>query len=116
MYVLHSPYCIVYHKLYQQRNSKAYSVHSLTSKMEVFAKVVKSLQPLTIFAKSSILDVFLVSESASEFVTDVFLDIFSEHFRSTTYFLVHKSKNKCHGVQWLLLFSGAFNGIFGWRV
>ena len=58
MFVLHSPYCIVYHKLYQPRNSKSYSVHNQTSKMELFAKVVNSFQPLTIFAKNSILDFF----------------------------------------------------------
>ena len=34
--------------------------------MELFAKVVNDFQPLTIFAKSYILDVWLDSEYASE--------------------------------------------------
>ena len=41
---------------------EAYSEPSGTSKMEVFAKIVNSCQPLIIFAKSSILDVWLGSE------------------------------------------------------
>ena len=42
--------------------SEAYSEPSLISKMELFAKIVKGFQPLSIFAKNSILDVPLGSE------------------------------------------------------
>ena len=42
-----------------------YSVPSQTSKIELFAKIVNSFQPLTIFVKSSTLDVSLGSECAS---------------------------------------------------
>ena len=96
--------------------SKACSVHGQTSQMELFRKVVNEFKPLTIFAKIFTFDALLASESTFAVVTGVFLNIFSERFRRTTFFLVHKSKNKCDGVMWLLLFSGAFNGIFGWRV
>ena len=39
-----------------------------TSKMEHLAKIVKGCQPLTIFAKSSVLDVGLGSECSSGFL------------------------------------------------
>ena len=42
-----------------------YSEPSRTSKMELFAKIVKGFLPLTTFAKTSILDVPLGSEYAS---------------------------------------------------
>ena len=45
-----------------------------TSKMELFAKIVKNEKPFTIFVKTSILDVWQGSEYASELaskVTDV---------------------------------------------
>ena len=41
---------------------EAYSEPSGTSKMEFFAKIVNGWKPLTIFAKSSILDIRLGSE------------------------------------------------------
>ena len=46
--------------------SEAHSESSRTSKMDLFAKIVNGVQPLTIFAKRSILDVQLGSEYASE--------------------------------------------------
>ena len=45
---------------------EAYSEHCQTSKMELFAKIVNSWKPLSIFAKSSILDVWQDSEYSSE--------------------------------------------------
>ena len=45
--------------------SKAYSVHRQISQMEFYARIVNGFQPLTIFAKSSIEDVWLGSEYAS---------------------------------------------------
>ena len=45
--------------------SEAYSEPSQTSKIELFEKVVNGFQPLTIFEKSSILDVWQGSEYAS---------------------------------------------------
>ena len=47
--------------------SEAYSEPSRTSKMKLFAKIDHGFQPLTIFLKSSILDVPLDSEYASEY-------------------------------------------------
>ena len=44
--------------------AKAYSEPCQTSKMEFFAKLVKGFKPLTIFVKSSILDVWQSSEYA----------------------------------------------------
>ena len=41
----------------KQRLSEAYPEPSQTSKMELFVKIVKGGNPLTIFEKSSILDV-----------------------------------------------------------
>ena len=48
------------------RTAKVYSETSQTSWMELFAKIVKSFQLLTIFIKSSILDIRLGFEYASE--------------------------------------------------
>ena len=42
-----------------------YSVSSQTTKIELFARIVNGFQPLTIFVKSSTLDVSLGSECAS---------------------------------------------------
>ena len=42
-----------------------------TSKIELFAKIVKNEKPCTIFAKTSILDLYLVSEYASELASKV---------------------------------------------
>ena len=44
---------------------KAYSKPCLTSEMELFAKIVNGLKPLTVFTKSSILDLGQGSEHAS---------------------------------------------------
>ena len=44
---------------------KAFSKPSQTSKVQTFAEIVNSKQPLTIFAKSNILDVRMGSEYAS---------------------------------------------------
>ena len=46
--------------------SEAYPELSRTSEMELFAKVVNDWKPLTIFAKSSIIDVRLVFEYTPE--------------------------------------------------
>ena len=48
------------------RIAVAYSEPSQPSKLERFVKLVIGLQPLTIFAKRSILDVWPNSEYASE--------------------------------------------------
>ena len=45
--------------------AEAYSEPSQTSKMELCVKLVNSLQPLTLFLKNSILDVWLGCEYAS---------------------------------------------------
>ena len=45
-------------------NSEAYSEPYQLSKMERFAKIINGFQPLTIFAKQSILDVWQDSEYA----------------------------------------------------
>ena len=44
---------------------EAYWEHSRTSKIELFAKLVNDSQPLHIFAKNSVLDVWLGCEDAS---------------------------------------------------
>ena len=46
-------------------NTETYSEPSRISQMELFAKIVNGFQPLTIFARSSILDVRLGFEYAS---------------------------------------------------
>ena len=46
--------------------SETFSEPSQTSKTELFAKIINNWKPLTIFTKSSILDVRLGSEYASE--------------------------------------------------
>ena len=43
---------------------RAYSEPCQTSKMDLFAQIVNGIHPFTIFAKSSILEVRLVSECA----------------------------------------------------
>ena len=43
---------------------RAYSEPCQTSKMNLFAQIVNGIHPFTIFAKSSILEVRLVSECA----------------------------------------------------
>ena len=48
------------------RTAEVYSESSRTSTMELFAKIVKSFQLLTIFIKSSIFDIRLGFEYASE--------------------------------------------------
>ena len=48
------------------QNSELYSGPCQTSKMEYFTKLVIGFQPLTIFAKSSILGVEQGSQSVSE--------------------------------------------------
>ena len=58
---------------------KTFSGPRQTSRMELFAKIVEGFQPLTIFAKSSILDVLLDCEDASE--TRGNQDAFSWHQR-----------------------------------
>ena len=42
-----------------------------TFKMELFAKTVKNEKPFTIFVKTSILDVWQVSENVSELASNV---------------------------------------------
>ena len=51
--------------------AEAYSEPCQTSKMERFAKIINSFQPLTTFAKRSILDVWQGSEFASREVNDL---------------------------------------------
>ena len=48
------------------RDPKPYSEPYQTSKMESFAKIVNGFQPLTIFAKSSIIDAGQAFECISE--------------------------------------------------
>ena len=47
---------------------KAYSEPSQTSKMDLFARIISSFQPLTIFAKNSILDASLGDELMNLFL------------------------------------------------
>ena len=49
-----------------EANSEGYSEPCQTSKMDVFAKIVNGFSSLTIFAESSVLDVWQESEFASE--------------------------------------------------
>ena len=51
----------------KQRASKVHPEPSQRSKMEFFVRIVNGLNPLSIFEKSSILDIRLCSEYASEF-------------------------------------------------
>ena len=57
-----------------------YSEPSQTSKMKCFAKIVSGFEPLTIFAKQSIWDVWTVSQHAPAFreTTENFIVLFSE--------------------------------------
>ena len=48
--------------LVRRRRDLAYAEHSQASKMELLPKIVIGWKPLTIFAKSSVLDVWLGSE------------------------------------------------------
>ena len=71
-YVTRSHTIIVFRKLFITHYSwtsseypEAYLEPSRTSEMELFAKIVKGFQPLTIFAKSFILDVGLGSVDSS---------------------------------------------------
>ena len=54
-----------------EANLEAYSEPSQTSKLEVFAKIVNGFSFLTIFAKSSIVDIWKDSEFASEASIDL---------------------------------------------
>ena len=47
--------------------SEAFSEYIQISKMEFFAKIVNGFQPLSVFIKISILDVWLASRNASEY-------------------------------------------------
>ena len=67
-----------------EANSKAYTEPFQTSKMEVFAKIVNGFLFLTIFAKSSILDVWQDFEFASEANNDLRKKL---HLRSPMYSL-----------------------------
>ena len=49
-------------------STEAYSEACQTSKVELFAKLVTGFQPLNVFRKCSILDVWLSSEYASEII------------------------------------------------
>ena len=51
------------------RVSETYSEASQAPKMELFAKILEGFQPLTVFEKNSVLDVWLGSEYASEYTT-----------------------------------------------
>ena len=58
---------IVYSGLQTRVVLEAYTEPSQISKMEYFAKTVDAFQALTIFEKSSILEISLGSEYASEY-------------------------------------------------
>ena len=58
-------------ELFLQVASEATSESCQTFMMEIFVKIVKNEKPFTIFAKSSILDVWQGSEYTSEFVLKV---------------------------------------------
>ena len=49
-------------------HSEAHLEHSQTSKIEPIVEMVSGLEPLTIFANSSILDVWLASKYASVYI------------------------------------------------
>ena len=51
-------------------SEEAHPKHSQISKTKLFEKIVSGFQPLTIFAKTSILDVRLDSKCASEVAVD----------------------------------------------
>ena len=57
----------VRHSTCEQVIPEAYSEPTGTSKMELFAKIVKGWKPLLFFAKNCILDVRLGFEYISEF-------------------------------------------------
>ena len=68
--------------------SEAYSEPSRTSKMKLFAKIDHGFQPLTIFLKSSILDVPLDSEYASEYhaILNIISSVDPWNYRIITFF------------------------------
>ena len=61
-----------------EANSEAYSEPCRTSKMEVLGKIVSRFLFLTIFTKSSILDVWQDSEFASEPSNDLWKSSISD--------------------------------------
>ena len=65
--------------------SESYSEPIQTSKMELFGKIVNGFSPLTIFAKSYILDVWLGSENASAVDFD---QVFAQYELDINCFLV----------------------------
>ena len=64
--LINSPLCSAY-KALKNLVPEAHSIPRQTSKMELFSKIFNSWNSLTIFAKSSILDVWLVFEYASAY-------------------------------------------------
>ena len=52
--------------------SEAYSKPCETPKMGIFVKIINSFQPLTIFPKSSILDIWQGSDNASNDTNNLF--------------------------------------------
>ena len=74
------------HSLTLEASSEAYSEPCQRSKIEVFAKIVKGFSFLTIFAKSSILDVCQDSELASEASNDLRKKL---HLSCLTRFRIH---------------------------
>ena len=65
---------------------ETYSELSKTSSMELFEKIVKSWKPLTIFAKTSILDIWQDSDYASDFSL---LNLILNSFSSTWDFMAY---------------------------
>ena len=66
--------------------SEAYSEPGQTSKMELFAKIVRGFQPLIFYAKSSVLDVSLGSGYASGYFLMVLLGVGQPHWFPPFYY------------------------------
>ena len=63
-----------------KQNAKSYSEPRQTSNNEIFTKMVNGFQPLTIFAKSSIFDVWIHLRLLSNFRNDYWPEGNPTHF------------------------------------
>ena len=91
-----------------RKSAEAYAAPSQTSKMELFAEIVNGLQQLTDFTKSSILDVWLSSECASEpnvEKTVILNEWVSKYFANVETSLFAETKLKTANYLFLSIFS-----------
>ena len=79
----------------QQKSSEVYSGPSRTSKMELFVKTVNDFGPVTIFAKSSILDVRLGFEYVLKAVSKSFAKFTPKVLGGLLSFLISVKVNTC---------------------